>query len=75
MTHIVDPQKYPTKKALKEAVLSKPETVFLSDPSPFTNDSKHADSIREGESLVCTNHPKRSWFAKITRRNGKLRVE
>ena len=28
--------------------------------------------IKEGENIVATNHPKRSWFAQITRKNGKL---
>ena len=38
--------------------------------SPFT-----LSQIAEGEEIVVTNHPKRSWFAQVGRKGGKLYVK
>jgi hypothetical protein len=65
-----------TKRELK-MILDNPDgDVMIEDPSimaPFTGRlSEYID--RHGECYL-TNHPKRSWFARVTRKNGKLKVE
>lgn len=79
MTHIA-PARFKTKKALKEAIESG-ASVFLNDPSVFDPVSGQYDHILETmeargrSSFVVTNHPKRSWFAEVTRnRDGKIVV-
>jgi hypothetical protein len=78
MTCIVDPEVFPTKKSLREAVARCPGAVYIEDPSIFAGSRScfTAADIKVGESLVVTNHPKRSWFASI-RRTGEesYRVE
>lgn len=64
MTCIVDPQKYPTKKSLRQAIGAR-ESVTIKDPSLFNPREFLHTEIREGELIVVTNHPKRSWFAQI----------
>lgn len=74
MTHHVDVGLFPTKKALISAVKSVPGGVFLKDPSFVSPRDLRADEIKEGEHVYCTNHPRRSWFASIYRKNGELKV-
>lgn len=78
MTMIVD---YPTKKALKEAVANGPEYVQVIDPSLMPEWRKYGatqfslDAMKAGDSIVVTNHPKRSWFAEIVcKGNGVFKV-
>ena len=84
MTCIVNAAKYPSKRILKETIeginmkhiwssVEKGE-VFIEDPSIVSPRSFYASDLREGENVVVTNHPKRSYFAKIERKNGKLKV-
>jgi hypothetical protein len=63
MTCIVS---HPTKKALKEALLAG-KTVFIEDPSIFAPRAFSATDMAIGQSETVTNHPKRSWFGRITR--------
>lgn len=55
------------------------EPVFQ-DPSIFPGAINHGEEFRmsdmaEGTSFICTNHPKRSWFAEVTREAaGKFKV-
>ena len=76
MTCIVEGFK--TKKALKEQITRQLETdsdFFIEDPSIFKpRRGFWASEMVEGQSEVVTNHPKRSWFAKIERKNGRLVV-
>jgi hypothetical protein len=63
MTHIVNIK---TKKLLKEK-LANNESVYFEDPSVFTPNSTLSELMPVGSSLTCTNHPKRSWFASVTK--------
>lgn len=68
MTHIVNGAR--TKKQLKEKLTASPAEVYFDDPSIFPGAwSGRADQMEAGQSLTCTNHPKRSWFARITRKS------
>ncbi|MGD2249527.1 MAG: hypothetical protein PVF58_14065 [Candidatus Methanofastidiosia archaeon] len=72
MTCIVN---FKTKKALKEAVKNG-KTVFISDPSIVCPYSGRLQLYMETHKRCCvTNHPKRSWFAEIVKKNGKLVVK
>lgn len=73
MTDIVD---FKTKKELKEAIAS--NEYFLIERTGFGGDTGlyyRTDTIAEGASVYVTNHPKRSWFAQISRKDGKLIVK
>jgi len=72
MTCIV---KATSKKEFKEAIKDKPERVRIEDPSVFAPRTFFATHIKEGETIYVTNHPKRSWFANVTRKKGKLIVK
>ena len=82
MTQIVSGCK--TKKELKHAALvlnqggSLEDEPMLYDPSIFTpmrgGDIIRLQDVEEYERWTVTNHPKRSWFAKVERVNGKLVV-
>jgi hypothetical protein len=73
MTCIV---KYPTKKALREHIAFEPHRVEIHDPSIKGERYFTANEMNEGQSEVVTNHPKRSWFGKITKMpNGTFKVE
>lgn len=61
-----------TKKEFRAAVESMAERrVTIEDPSifrPFCGDLRnHPDLQSNGGSITVTNHPKRSWFASVTR--------
>ena len=76
MTCIAD---FHTKKAFRHAVKDRPTTVKIQDPSivaPYEGPlPKHHSLDREGGMITVTNHPKRSWFASVTVRNGRLEVD
>jgi hypothetical protein len=72
MTAIVS---FQTKKALKEAVAAKQDFNIMT-PTPWGDKFTTSRDIVPGEAVVCTNHPKRSWFASIKRQpDGSLKVE
>ena len=75
MTAVV-PSFIKTKKQLK-AHLEAGEKLILEDPTPWgwnrielnygeTNLNVNGEDKMPGDSVYCTNHPKRSWFAQIT---------
>ena len=71
---------FPSKKSVRLWVQQDPESVLIRDPAivnPRSNGSWFsANSLRAGESVLVTNHPKRTWFAKIGRKaSGQLYVE
>lgn len=70
MTHIVSCK---TKKELKER-LADGRGVYFDDPSIFNPWSVHSSDMQAGESLTCTNHPKRSWFALVKRTDTGFKV-
>jgi hypothetical protein len=43
------------------------EKLFFADPSIINPKSFYSQTMRPGESFICTNHPKKSWFAKVER--------
>lgn len=63
-----------TKKELKERIARR-ERVAIADPSIVAPRFFYSDELKEGEEVVVTNHPKRSWFAQVGRRNGALYVK
>lgn len=65
---------YPTKKSFRNAVALDPRSVAIEDPSIVAPRSFYAADIQEGEDIFVTNHPKRSWFARVLRRDGRLIV-
>lgn len=68
MTLIVNPNKYPSKKAFKEAVASNPDNVVIEAPGlhPSSEGGYLTTVLQKHDPIVVTNHPKRSWFASIT---------
>ena len=68
MTHIVDPKRFPSKKSLRTA-MEAGEGVLFSDPSIFEPRSYYSLEMPVGTTITCTNHPKRSWFASVTRKD------
>lgn len=74
MTCIVNNEWYPTKKRLKEIIETTNKEVPIEDPSFMNPRSFFSTDIKDGENIVVTNHPKRSYFASIKRINGKLKV-
>lgn len=66
MPCIVSPSRFPTKKALKEALLAG-KSVDIEDPSVFNPRYFFAADMAVGQRETVTNHPKRSWFAAIER--------
>lgn len=75
MTYIT---KIPTKKAFKEVVKAEPNNVWLEDPSIYDPMSGYvSDLLKEMpyDGVTVTNHPKRSWFARVYINNDKIVVE
>lgn len=68
---------FDTKRAFRYAVGQHPHQVFVKNPAPFEpfyGSLSHA--MRTREMITVTNHPKRSWFAQVTRRpDGSIKVE
>jgi len=75
MVCIVNNEWYPTKKKLKEIIETTNKEVPIEDPSWINPRSFFSNEIKEGENVVVTNHPKRSYFATIKRVKGILKVE
>ena len=72
MTCICD---FKTKKELKEHV-EKENDFFMEDPSifkPFCGTAQ--EFMKTNTSFAITNHPKRSWFASVTVKDGKIIVK
>jgi len=63
-----------TKKELKQAI-SEDRDLSIEDPSIMNPRCFSLSEIQEGEKVYVTNHPKRSWFAQISRLNGKLAIK
>lgn len=75
MTHIANIHKYPTKKAFKDAIRANPDNVFVDDPSFVNPVSGSVQFVAEKlGSFTVTNHPKRSWFAKVSKTSKGVQV-
>lgn len=82
MTHIVNIDKYPTKKSFKQAI-AEGKVVRVIDPAIINPVGGSVDYVlrtleqRGEDGFVVTNHPKRTWFAHVTRdkRTGNIKVE
>ena len=75
LTHII--QGYKSKKAMKEA-LKAGTMIYASDPSIFDPKSGTLEEVHDAKGdFTATNHPKRSWFALITRnkRTGAIMIK
>lgn len=75
MTHIVN---FPTKKAFREAVARDASRIWVNDPSIFPGACSGylPEVIKTLGHFTCTNHPKRSWFARVSgAANGTFKVE
>lgn len=76
MTHIASPVLYKTKKIFREAVSKDPKSVFVEDPSFYTPVSGNIVEVLDKlKSFTVTNHPRRSWFARVSRKNNNIVVE
>ena len=64
---------FKTKKELKEAVKAGIDFEIY-DPSICNERCFYLRELKDNESIVVTNHPKRSWFTCIKKINGKLTV-
>lgn len=81
MTHIVSPDRFPSKKSFKEAVHKDASAVYVDDPSifPGAKSGPIPEVLEEKEFITVTNHPNRSWFAEVRRQTrgkykGQIRV-
>jgi hypothetical protein len=75
MTMIVDVNRYPSKKSLKEA-LERGETITIEDPSIFNPKIFTTEEMERGQKVIVTNHPKRSYFAEIFKDvDGRFKVK
>lgn len=63
-----------TKRELRERANVEPRNIRLDDPSIVQQRSFTLDQMALGQTEVVTNHPKRSWFAQITRTATGFRV-
>ncbi len=76
MTHI---SSFKTKKHFKAAIAEDPDRVFVDDPSMFNPISGSVLSVsRQMRSFTVTNHPKRSWFARVHTKeldNGEFEIK
>ena len=62
----------------KHAEMGKPfeqRGVYFNDPSIFDPRDYTFASLPESTTITCTNHPKRSWFATVEKRDGKIIVK
>lgn len=64
MTAIV-PTWIKTKKALKDAIINNADITFT-NPTPWGNEYPTLKGMTPNQTIFCTNHPRRSWFAQIT---------
>lgn len=65
MTCIVSPDVFTSKAALSERAES--GNLWITDPSIFNPRTFNVKDLKVGESVVVTNHPKRTKFATIKR--------
>lgn len=74
MTWIIEG--YTSKGELKRHIAQGANPIVF-NPSVFNEQNGPlASLVKPGDSVVVTNHPKRSWFAKITRKqDGSFKVE
>lgn len=72
MTCIVT--RFKTKKEMKEYAALYGNFVIY-DPSIFNERFFNASDLKDGEEIVVTNHPKRSWFARIRCKAGVLYIK
>jgi hypothetical protein len=74
---LIAPAHIRTKRDLIAAVAADPDQVLLEDPSTVMRGGPGVLSAREAAALdeTVTNHPKRSWFAALSVRNGKVVVK
>lgn len=72
MTAIVAPEVFTSKAALKAVAES--GTLTITEPSPHGFRSFNARDMKPGESVVVTNHPLRTRFAKLMRTADGFRV-
>lgn len=70
MTGIVH---FMTKKELKEAVKIG-DDFMIEDPNPFGGNFFMLSEMADGKRIAVTNHQKRSWFATIEKKDGKITV-
>lgn len=67
---------FKTKKEFKEAISTNPKMVWLDDPAVIGAVSGYANEVvKEGGIVFVTNHPKRSWYAQVTRREGRYKIK
>ena len=52
-----------------------PKEVMLEDPAIFKERYGSVEDFLKDGSFTVTNHPKRSWFARVYEKGGKIRVE
>lgn len=75
MTCIVDIKQYPTKLSLRRALAAR-EAITIEDPSVFAPRKFTTAEMVPGQSEVVTNHPKRSWFATLIKKeDGRIEVK
>jgi hypothetical protein len=64
-----------TKKDLKQAAKEGFNAeLHIEDPLGIGSGIMGLNEIPEDISVTVTNHPKRTWFATVTRKDGKVRV-
>jgi hypothetical protein len=68
---------YPTKKAFREAIKRDPAKVQVIDPSIIGGFAGSVElAMLTRAEFTTTNHPKRSWFARVYRkRDGTIAVD
>lgn len=85
MTHEVMINGREGSKALKKDLIKfltkkpqpQPEKVYFQDLDVLSREqwSGEADLMEVEQVIYCTNHPKRSWFARVTRTKNGFKVE
>lgn len=75
MTCIVDPQQFPSKLSLRRAIAAR-DRIEIEDPSVSKPRKFLLTDMVPGQVEVVTNHPKRSWFAELTKlADGRVQVK
>lgn len=75
MTCIVNPEQFPSKLSLRRAIAAR-EPIEIEDPSVFKPRKFLVADMTPGQVEVVTNHPKRSWFAELTKlADGRVQVK
>lgn len=65
MTAYVSPNIFTSKRALLEA--AETGNLVITEPTPWADILFNARTMKVGQSIVITNHPKRNKFATLTR--------